>query len=434
MKKNIYIRFVLMAILAVSLQCDLSAQAQLSFQGILKKANGLAVDDGFYRLTFTLYNAETLGTSQFTETIDSVEITGGIYSVILGAGSTPLNASFNVPYWLGIKVGGPSAAEMTPRIRLTSAPYALALRGSSNSFPSSGVVIADSMRAKGKIVARAGEPGANGANNNGFGFSSPGDRDGGLYSEIDGQVAIWANNSERILVSNVPGDNRTYLRGNVTVDNSLQVGDQLNVTGDVSSDLKFSSGKKLQYNGLSDWRLVDIDIFSPGNAEGWGATTGLLNSTDATAPVIENFSNHFHGYALRPSNESDVLKKEFTLDRNAIGNFSRVKIRFKYFFLDSWDPSGSEGTDLGIAGVGTTKSLTTMGICWTDATSVYDNGVEELDFYDSSSNYADAATVGEMVFSTRDNVTSNFWIFFAAKMVGTDDENYAIGDIEVWVQ
>lgn len=268
MKKNISVRFVLMAVWAIFAQLDLSAQAQLSFQGILKKANGLAVDDGFYRLTFTLYNAETLGTSQFTETIDSVEVTGGIYSVILGSGSTPLNAPFNENYWLGIKVGGPGAAEMTPRIRLTSAPYALALRGLNNSFPSSGAVIADSMRAKGKIVARAGEPGANSGNNNGFGFSSPGDRDGGLYSEADGQVAIWANNSERILVSNTAGDNRIYLRSNVTVNNSLQVGDQLNVTGDVTSDLKLASGKALQYSGIPDWRLVDTDIFSPGNAQG----------------------------------------------------------------------------------------------------------------------------------------------------------------------
>jgi hypothetical protein len=236
-------------------------------------------------------------------------------------------------------------------------------------------------------------------------------------------------------VSNTGSDNRTYLKSNVTVSNSLQVGDQLNVTGNVTSDLKLTSGNKLQYNGIPDWRLVDTDIFSAGDAQGWIATTGLLNSTDApTAPVVENFTNHFHGYALRPSNESDVLKKELILDRNTIGNFSRVKIRFKYYFLDSWDPGGSEGTDLGIAGVGTTKSLTTMGICWTGATSVYDNGTEELDFYDASSNYSDAATVGEMIFSTRDNVTSNFWIFFAAKMVGTDDENYAIGDIEVWVQ
>jgi hypothetical protein len=182
MKKNISIRlFLFLAVIAFS-AFKANAQAQLSFQGILKRANGLAVDDGFYRLTFTLYNAETLGTSRFTETIDSVEVSGGIYSVILGSGSTPLNASFNEPYWLGIKVGGPSAAEMTPRIRLTSAPYALSLRGSSNSFPSSGVVIADSMRAKGKIVARAGQPGSNGSSNNGFGFSAPGDRDGGLYS------------------------------------------------------------------------------------------------------------------------------------------------------------------------------------------------------------------------------------------------------------
>lgn len=433
----------LMFVAALLFSQFLSAQANLSFQGILKKANGLAVDDGDYDLTFTLYDVETGGTvanEKHKETISGVEVAGGIYSVILGAqAGSPLAAAFDVPYYLGIRVGGPSATEMLPRIRLTSAPYALALRGSSNVFPGSGTVQADKIEVNGGVLAEGGAPGLNGANNNGYAFKdNNGDNDSGLFSTGDGTVSLYANNSERILVSNTAGDNRTYLKSNVTVDNSLTISDQLIVTSQITanSNLNFASNDGLQYNGVSDWRLVDMDIFSSGNAQGWGSTTGLNNSTDApTAPVVENFGNEFNGYALRPSNESDVLKKEFTLNRAAIGNYSQIRIKFKYYFLDSWDSDGGgEGPDIAIGCVSTTKDGATMAIAWSQIMRVYDNGVEALDFYDSASNFSDATTVGEMVVSTRNNSDSNFWVFFGAKMVGNDDETYAIGDIEVWVR
>jgi hypothetical protein len=61
---------------------------------------------------------------------------------------------------------------------------------------------------------------------------------------------------------------------------------------------------------------------------------------------------------------------------------------------------------------------------------VYGNNISN--FYNGSGSFSDAATFGEMVMTKRDNGT--FWVFFGAKMVGTDDENYAIGDIEVWVR
>jgi hypothetical protein len=426
MKKNISVRFVLMAVWAIFAQLDLSAQAQLSFQGILKRSNGLAVNDNFYRITFTLYNAETLGTARFTETIDSVEVTGGIYSVILGSGSTPLNATFNEDYWLGIKVDGPSAAEMTPRIRLTSAPYALALRGLNNSFPSSGVVIADSMRAKGKIVARAGEPGANSSLNNGFGFSVPGDRDGGLYSEADGQVAIWANNSERILVSNTGSDSRIYLRSNVTVDNSLQVGDQLNVTGNVTSDLKLASGKTLQYSGFSDWRLVARqDVLAANGLEGWFATTALNNNTTTGATLEVRSYDAFNGDVVRPTGSNQhILKKQF--DLSGVGSYSRIKVKFKYYFTDSWDSD-----DTAIGGFCTTDTGNNAAICWMDTPYVY--STSGLGNYIGSTNFSDGAKMGEMVANT--GITS-FYVFFGMRTVSGDinNERYAISDIEVWVR
>jgi hypothetical protein len=116
---------------------SVQAQANLSLQGTVQKSTGVSVDDGVYTLIFKLYTVETGGTPVWTEKQDSVVLLGGVYSVTLGA-VTPLTAAFDKPYFLGITVG--SGAELIPRARLTSSPYALSLIGQSNTFPSAGAV------------------------------------------------------------------------------------------------------------------------------------------------------------------------------------------------------------------------------------------------------------------------------------------------------
>ena len=121
----------------VALSADLIAQATLSVQGTIQKSFGAAVDDGNYSLTFKLYTASTGGSEVWSETQPNVEITGGVYSVVLGS-VNPLTAAFNQTYYLGIAVDG--GTELTPRAQLTSSPYALSLIGQSNIFPSTGNV------------------------------------------------------------------------------------------------------------------------------------------------------------------------------------------------------------------------------------------------------------------------------------------------------
>lgn len=116
---------------------QLQAQATLSVQGTIQRSFGGAVDDGKYALTFKLYTAETGGTPVWSETQDNIEVIGGVYSALLGE-ANPLTAGFNEVYYLGIAVDG--GAELIPRTRLTSAPYALSLIGQSNTFPSAGNV------------------------------------------------------------------------------------------------------------------------------------------------------------------------------------------------------------------------------------------------------------------------------------------------------
>ncbi|MEN9414650.1 MAG: hypothetical protein RLZ62_954, partial [Bacteroidota bacterium] len=126
---------LLFAFLAVA--CEVNAQATLSVQGTIQRSFGGAVDDGKYSLTFKLYTQESGGTPVWSETQDDIEVIGGVYSALLGE-ANPLTAGFNEVYYLGIAVDG--GAELIPRTRLTSAPYALSLIGQSNTFPSAGAV------------------------------------------------------------------------------------------------------------------------------------------------------------------------------------------------------------------------------------------------------------------------------------------------------
>jgi len=110
---------------------------KLGIQGIVKKADGSATPDGNYPMIFRLYDAEEGGTSLWTEAQNNVPVSSGLFSAVLGS-VTNLNLPFDKDYYLGIKIG--TASEMSPRLALTTAPYALSLRGSANAFPTSGGV------------------------------------------------------------------------------------------------------------------------------------------------------------------------------------------------------------------------------------------------------------------------------------------------------
>lgn len=112
--------------------------AKLSVQGVLRNSNGTAVENGHYKIVFRLWDNPTAGTLIWQETIDSVRLEGGIYSVVLGDRQKELDAPFDQPYFLGVAIDG--GTELIPRASLTSSPYALSLIGSDNIFPNSGNV------------------------------------------------------------------------------------------------------------------------------------------------------------------------------------------------------------------------------------------------------------------------------------------------------
>ncbi|MFV1981835.1 MAG: hypothetical protein ACC655_11830, partial [Rhodothermia bacterium] len=103
-----------------------NAPDSLSFQGFLADTSGAVVPDGNYDLLFKMYKSSS---KVWEENHLNVAVKSGGFDVILsGTTSFPLDTvAFNGPIDLGITVNG--GTELTPRTPLTSAAYALGMRG-----------------------------------------------------------------------------------------------------------------------------------------------------------------------------------------------------------------------------------------------------------------------------------------------------------------
>ena len=104
----------------------------INYQGRLANASGQPVT-GTINLTFTFYSAATSGTVYLTVLQSNVQVTNGVYNLLIGSGTitpgteTTLAAVFkkHQDVWLGIKVN--SDPEMLPRSRIGSVPFAIAV-------------------------------------------------------------------------------------------------------------------------------------------------------------------------------------------------------------------------------------------------------------------------------------------------------------------
>ena len=135
-------RLTFLFLLFVAITSYSQVPETMSFQGILNDSNGDVVSDDSYTLEFELYDALTAGTKVWGPESHSAATVNGLYSVLLGGNGVPLDItnSFDSQYFLQVKVNGEL---LTPRIQLTTSPYAFtsrAVRGSDNVFPATGNV------------------------------------------------------------------------------------------------------------------------------------------------------------------------------------------------------------------------------------------------------------------------------------------------------
>ena len=94
----------------------------MNYQGYLTDTGGEPLDTTV-AMTFSLYDAATLGTQLWTETQPACSVREGLFNVLLGSvNPIPDSAFDSTSVWLGITIGGDS--EMEPRTRVASVAYA----------------------------------------------------------------------------------------------------------------------------------------------------------------------------------------------------------------------------------------------------------------------------------------------------------------------
>ncbi|PIZ85709.1 hypothetical protein COX94_02160, partial [Candidatus Nomurabacteria bacterium CG_4_10_14_0_2_um_filter_33_9] len=105
---------------------------QINYQGKLTNSSGVAVTNGTYNMEFKLYTIDTGGVAIWTETrIDAnkVQVTSGLFSVLLGEVTALTSVDFNQTLYLGVNIGGTGTpgwdGEMTPRKKLGAVPTAI---------------------------------------------------------------------------------------------------------------------------------------------------------------------------------------------------------------------------------------------------------------------------------------------------------------------
>lgn len=113
------------------------APSLLPVQGVLTDAAGGRLE-GTVSVTFALYDQAVGGTAFFSETVN-VEVEAGVFTTLLGGSGRPLDlANFQRgETYLGLAVA--EDPEMTPRLRLATAPYAAYAEQSGDSNTLGGV-------------------------------------------------------------------------------------------------------------------------------------------------------------------------------------------------------------------------------------------------------------------------------------------------------
>lgn len=120
MKKLLVLTIAVLFICAASVMADVPHM--INYQGYLTDTGGEALDTTV-AMTFTMYDAATLGTQLWTETQPACSVREGLFNVLLGSVSAIPNSVFeDTVVWLGITVGGDS--EMDPHTQVASVAYA----------------------------------------------------------------------------------------------------------------------------------------------------------------------------------------------------------------------------------------------------------------------------------------------------------------------
>lgn len=123
MKRNVSLIVILFVmLLAAAPMATADVPNQMNYQGQLTDDLGAPLDT-IVSMTFTVYNDSGGGMVLWTETQTGVEVSGGLFNVLLGSDPPIPDTVFADDWtWLGIQIG--SDPEITPLTKLVTVPYA----------------------------------------------------------------------------------------------------------------------------------------------------------------------------------------------------------------------------------------------------------------------------------------------------------------------
>ncbi len=117
-------------------QAHAAINQQINYQGKLTNASNIAVADGSYTASFSLYTVPTGGAAIWTELdngSNKVVVKNGLFSVMLGSTTPFTGVDFNQTLYLGVTIEADS--EMTPRKVIGTVPSAIVAQTLQNITP-----------------------------------------------------------------------------------------------------------------------------------------------------------------------------------------------------------------------------------------------------------------------------------------------------------
>ena len=266
-------RFAVCTIVVLLLWSTVAAEIPqiISYQGKITES-GQAVADGSYTMRFRIYNAPTSGTLRWDSGNQTVQVTGGIFSILLGDAEQPsLSLSFYEDLWLLVTFEGVNQA---PRQRLASVGYAYMASGIVPGTEVSGVVTSGLGAAfVVENTVSSISHGIIGKTNGSFGVGVKG------ISENSGGIGVYGAASASIGTTyGVYGSSNSSIGYGVYGENDATVGATYGVYGTINSS--FGAG----VYGKSENSGADLSYGVKGsyNADGDGA--GIYGEATATSP------------------------------------------------------------------------------------------------------------------------------------------------------
>ncbi len=280
---------MVVAIVALASFASATVPQLISFQGRVTNAAGDPAPDGNYTIGVTIYDAAVGGESKWSETHVDVPVTGGVFSIVLGA-SVPLTDTVfsGATRYVEISVNGEAIA---PRTQITSVGYAQrvgTIDGSTGGTVLGGASFVDSTAARASISRVEISFG------DGGGIS--------LYDPVDSKAA--GDPIKRVTM----GKTGIVMYGATESDTTLFVAPN----GDIVGQGQITMGE----NSSPGWQTSVLGFQNTANGDSSAIGGGSANVTNGPISVIAG------GHANTTEGEGSVISGGATND--AAGNYATV--------------------------------------------------------------------------------------------------------------